>query len=66
MALPAEDQRRGLFCLDERLRFMRFLGEHSAPIAFPRSSPGGGCMRPTPSSRTCGWAIAWTLLPERA
>ncbi len=41
MALPAEDQRRGLFCLDERLRFMRFLGENGAPIAFPRSSPGG-------------------------
>ena len=41
MAIPAEDQRRGLFCLDERLRFMRFLGEHDAPIAYPRSSPGG-------------------------
>jgi Ser/Thr protein kinase RdoA (MazF antagonist) len=41
MALPAKDQSRGLFCLDERLKFMRFLGENGASIAFPRLSPQG-------------------------
>jgi Ser/Thr protein kinase RdoA (MazF antagonist) len=41
MALPAQDQHGRLFCLDERLRFMRFLGENGAPIAFPRLSPQG-------------------------
>jgi Ser/Thr protein kinase RdoA (MazF antagonist) len=39
MAFPTDDQRRGLFCLEERLRFMRFLGDHGAPIAFPLLSP---------------------------
>jgi Ser/Thr protein kinase RdoA (MazF antagonist) len=41
MAIPAADQQRGLFCLEERLRFMRFLGEHDAPIVFPLLSPQG-------------------------
>jgi Ser/Thr protein kinase RdoA (MazF antagonist) len=39
MAIPLADQRRGLFGLDERLRFMRFLGERGAPITFPLRSP---------------------------
>jgi hypothetical protein len=33
------EQRSGLFRLEERLRFMSFLGENGAPIAFPRLSP---------------------------
>ncbi len=41
MAIPAADQQRGLFCLEERLRFMRYLGEHDAPIVFPLLSPQG-------------------------
>jgi len=41
MAIPAADERRGLFCLEERLRFMRFLGERGAPIVFPLLSPQG-------------------------
>lgn len=41
MAIPAEDQRRGRLCLEERLRFIRFLGEHEAHIAFPLLSPQG-------------------------
>jgi len=41
MALSTENQRQGLFCLDERLKFMRFLGENGASIAFPRLSPQG-------------------------
>jgi hypothetical protein len=41
MAIPVQEQHRGLFCLDERLKFMRFLGENDAPIAFPHLSPQG-------------------------
>jgi Ser/Thr protein kinase RdoA (MazF antagonist) len=41
MALPAQEQRSGLFRLEERLRFMRFLGENGAPIAFPLPSLQG-------------------------
>jgi amicoumacin kinase len=41
MAIPAEGQRRGLLCLEERLRFMRFCGENGASIAFPLFSPQG-------------------------
>jgi Ser/Thr protein kinase RdoA (MazF antagonist) len=39
IAFPAQEQRSGLFRLEERLRFMRFLGENGAPIAFPLLSP---------------------------
>jgi Ser/Thr protein kinase RdoA (MazF antagonist) len=39
IAVPIDDQSRGMFCLQERLRFMRFLGENGAPIAFPQLSP---------------------------
>ncbi len=41
IAIPAENPHAGMFCLDERLRFMRFLGENGAPITFPRLSPAG-------------------------
>jgi len=41
MAIPEADQQRGLYCLEERLRFMRYLGEHGAPIVFPLLSPQG-------------------------
>jgi len=41
MAVPVENQRRGRLCLEERLRFMRFLGENGARIAFPQFSPQG-------------------------
>jgi Ser/Thr protein kinase RdoA (MazF antagonist) len=41
MAIPAVDQNGGLFCLDERLRFMRFLGDQGAPVVFPQQSPQG-------------------------
>jgi Ser/Thr protein kinase RdoA (MazF antagonist) len=39
MAFPAQEQSSALFRLEERLRFMRFLGENGAPIAFPLLSP---------------------------
>jgi Ser/Thr protein kinase RdoA (MazF antagonist) len=39
LAIPAEDQRRGLLCLEERLKFACFLGENGARIAFPQLSP---------------------------
>ena len=41
MAIPIQDQQKGLFCLEERLQFMRFLGENGAHIAFPQLSPQG-------------------------
>ena len=41
MAIPAESEQRGLFSLEERIRFMRFLGERGAHIAFPQLSPQG-------------------------
>ena len=41
MAIVEKDQQRGLFCLDERLHFMRYLGENGAPVVFPLASPQG-------------------------
>ena len=41
MAVPASEQRKGLLCLEERLKFVRFLGDHGAPIVFPEFSPQG-------------------------
>ena len=41
LAFPADNQHIGLFCLEERLRFVRFLGENQAQIVFPKYSPGG-------------------------
>jgi Ser/Thr protein kinase RdoA (MazF antagonist) len=41
MAIPVENQATGRFCLEERLRFMRYLGEHGARIAYPQLSPQG-------------------------
>jgi Ser/Thr protein kinase RdoA (MazF antagonist) len=45
MAIPATDRQDGLFRLDERLKFMRFLGENGAPIAFPQLTPTGEVSR---------------------
>jgi hypothetical protein len=41
MAIPTQERRAGIFCLDERLRFVRFLGENGARIVFPKRSPQG-------------------------
>ena len=41
LAIPIEDQRTGLLCLNERLKFVRFLGENGAHIVFPQFSPQG-------------------------
>ncbi len=41
MAIPASEQREGLFCLEERFRFSRFMGENGARIVFPQYSPQG-------------------------
>jgi Ser/Thr protein kinase RdoA (MazF antagonist) len=41
MAIPVDDRRRGLLSLQERLRFVRFLGENGAPIVFPKRTPQG-------------------------
>ncbi|MGC9469571.1 MAG: phosphotransferase enzyme family protein, partial [Anaerolineae bacterium] len=39
MAIPADNERRGLLNLDERLKFMSYLGKNGAHVAFPRPSP---------------------------
>jgi len=39
MAISQNQERKGLFCLDERLKFMRYLGENGASIAYPLPSP---------------------------
>ncbi len=41
MAMPDGDQRIGRLCLDERLRFVRFLGENGARIVHPHFTPRG-------------------------
>ena len=40
MAISVDGQRIGLLCLEERLEFVRFLGENGAHIVFPQFSPG--------------------------
>jgi Ser/Thr protein kinase RdoA (MazF antagonist) len=47
MTIPVKEQRIGLLCLEERLGFMRFLGENGAQIAFPRMSPQGNLFETT-------------------
>lgn len=47
MAFPAEQQRIGMFYLAERLRFMRYLGENGAAIAYPLVSPQGALYETT-------------------
>ncbi|MBN1371030.1 MAG: phosphotransferase [Anaerolineaceae bacterium] len=41
MVIPLSEKQRGLFRLDERLRFVRYLGENGAPIVFPEFSLDG-------------------------
>lgn len=41
MAIPLKDQRRGRLAFEERARFIRYLGERGAGVAYPRTSPQG-------------------------
>jgi len=41
MSIPLAEKQRGLFHLEERLRFVRYLGENGARIVFPEYSAGG-------------------------
>ncbi|MFP4383662.1 MAG: phosphotransferase enzyme family protein [Spirochaetia bacterium] len=41
IAIPVREKQRGVLCLEERLRFSRFLGKNGAPVVFPRLSPRG-------------------------
>ncbi len=38
MAIPKDEQRVGVLCLEGWLQFMRYLGENEARIAFPQLS----------------------------
>ena len=40
MSIPLAEKQRGLFHLEERLRFVRYLGENGARIVFPEYSAG--------------------------
>ncbi|RPI86998.1 MAG: hypothetical protein EHM41_06530 [Chloroflexi bacterium] len=42
MALPIEQKSNGLFRLEERLRFARFVGERGVRMVFPQLSPQDG------------------------
>ena len=57
--IPEEGQRRGLFCLEERLRFARFMGENGAHIVFPQLSPQGNLYETTlsESRRWVGYSM---------
>ena len=65
LAIPAQDQQTGLFCLDERLKFMRFLGEHGARIAFPRLSPEGNLYETTSGEDHLWVGYSMDLAPGR-
>ena len=41
MAIPQEELRRGVFCLEERLRFIYYLGQKGAPVILAQLSPQG-------------------------
>ena len=41
LPIPVDNQRIGLLCLEERLKFVCFLGENGAQIVFPQISPLG-------------------------
>jgi Ser/Thr protein kinase RdoA (MazF antagonist) len=47
MPIALDNRRSGLLCLEERLKFMRFLGENKAPIVFPQFSPQGSLYETT-------------------
>ena len=47
LPIPADGQRVGLLCLEERLQFVRFLGENGANIVFPQFSPQGNLYETT-------------------
>jgi Ser/Thr protein kinase RdoA (MazF antagonist) len=65
LAIAAHDQKTGLFCLDERLKFMRFLGENGARIAFPRLSPGGNLYETTSGEDHLWVGYCMDLAPGR-
>ncbi len=54
LAFPVEEQQKAIFCFEERLRFMRFLGENGAPVVYPLLSPQGNLYE-TCASETHGW-----------
>jgi len=65
MALAAAGQRRGVFYLEERLRFMKFLGEHDAPIVYPQLSPQGSLFETVASDTHLWVGYAMEIAPGR-
>jgi Ser/Thr protein kinase RdoA (MazF antagonist) len=66
LAFPEADSRRGLFCLDERLRFMRFLGENGAAVAYPLPSPEGNLYETHPAEGHLWVAYSMDIAPGQS
>ena len=65
MAIPAEEQRVGLLCLEERLKFARFLGENGARIVFPQFSPSGNLYETARDENHLWIAYSMELVPGK-
>ncbi len=66
LAIPTEDRRTGLFCLDERLQFVRFLGDHGARIVFPQRSPRGRLYETVPFEAHTWIGYGMEIAPGKA
>jgi Ser/Thr protein kinase RdoA (MazF antagonist) len=65
MAIPIAEQRVGLLCLEERLRFVRYLGENGARIVFPNISPGGNFYETYADEKHLWVGYSMDLIPGR-
>lgn len=66
MPVPIADQQRGRFCLDERLRFAAYLGEHGAPVVYPVVSPQGSLYETHLSDDYLWVAYSMDIAPGKA
>lgn len=65
MALPEDNQQEGLFCLEERLKFVRYLGENGAPVVYPQFSPQGNLYETLLYDQHVWIATIMELIPGR-
>lgn len=65
LAIPAEEQRTGRLCLEERLKFVRFLGENGAHIVYPQFSPSGNLYETTLDKNYLWIGYSMELVPGR-
>jgi Ser/Thr protein kinase RdoA (MazF antagonist) len=62
-AIPLAQMARGLFCLEERLRFARYLGDNGARIVFPLTAPSGRLYESVESGDHVWFAYAMDVAP---